>query len=77
MKASYVIFTLYPSTTRFRFSYTSLSLSLPKRRIMHLLWIGSIIFEEVLQLSTNLVVSLKLLIIIRRACWAPSVRLSA
>lgn len=38
---------------------------------------GSMIFEEVLQLSTNRVVSLKLLMIILSACWAPSVKLSA
>lgn len=38
---------------------------------------GSIIFEEVLQLNTNLVLSLKFDIIILKACCAPSVKLSA
>lgn len=77
LKAFSVILTFSPSMTRLRLSSTSLSLSFPKRRMMHLLWMGSIILEEVLQLSTNLVVSLKLLMIIRRACCAPSVKLSA
>jgi len=77
LNAFYVIFTFSPSITLLRLSSTSLSFSFPKRRIMHLLWMGSMIFEEVLQLRTNRVVSLKLLIIILRACWAPSVKLSA
>lgn len=77
LKASSVILTFYPSITLLRFSSTSLSFSLPNLRMMHRLWIGSMIFEEVLQLSTNRVVSLKLLMIILKACWAPSVKLSA
>lgn len=44
---------------------------------MHLLWMGSISLEEILQLRTNLVVYEKFDIIILSACWAPSVRLSA
>ena len=44
---------------------------------MHLLCIGYINLEEMLQLSTKRVVSEKLDIIILSACWAPSVKLSA
>lgn len=44
---------------------------------MHLLWMGSISFEEILQLRTKRVVYEKFDMIILKACWAPSVRLSA
>ena len=76
-RAYYVISTFSPSITLLKLFMISSSFSFPNRNIMHLLWIASIIFEEVLQLRTNLVVSLKLLIIILRACCAPYVRLSA
>jgi hypothetical protein len=77
LKASSVILTFSPSITLFRLSSTSFYFSFPNLKMMHLLWMGSIILEEVLQLRTNRVVSLKLLIIILKACWAPSVKLSA
>ena len=52
-------------------------LSFVNLKITQRLWIAYISFVESLQLSINLVVSLLLLIIILRACWAPSVKLSA
>lgn len=76
-RASSVMFTFSLSMIRLRFILTSSSLNRVKRMTMHLDWMASMILPESLQHRTNLVLSLLPLIIILRACWAPSVMLSA
>lgn len=77
LRALSEIFTFSAFIILSRFFSTSSYLSLLNRRMMHLLWMGSMSLEEMLQLRTNRVVSEKLDIIILRACCAPSVKLSA